>query len=73
MRGLIRPLLALGLVLGCAAAYAQEKRADEVARVVAAVHRLDPAFDPQEFGSKFLSPSDLGHLRDGLRKAGLLM
>jgi adenylate cyclase len=55
-----------------AAAYAQEKRADEVARVVAAVHRLDPAFDPQEFGSKFLSPSDLGHLRDGLRKAGLL-
>ena len=55
-----------------AAAYAQENRADDVARVVAAVHRLDPAFDPQEFGSKFLSPSDLGHLRDGLRKAGLL-
>ncbi len=55
-----------------AAAYAQENRAEDVARVVAAVHRLDPAFDPQEFGSKFLSPSDLGHLRDGLRKAGLL-
>jgi adenylate cyclase len=55
-----------------AASYAQESRAEDVARVVAAVHRLDPAFDPQEFGSKFLSPSDLGHLRDGLRKAGLL-
>jgi adenylate cyclase len=55
-----------------AAAYAQENRADDVARVVAAVHRFDPAFDPQEFGSKFLKPSDLGHLRDGLRKAGLL-
>ena len=55
-----------------AAAYAQENRANDLARVVAAVHRLDPAFDPQEFGSKFLSPSDLGHLRDGLRKAGLL-
>jgi adenylate cyclase len=55
-----------------AAAYAQENRADNVARVVAAVHRLDPAFDPQEFGSKFLSPNDLEHLRDGLRKAGLL-
>ena len=55
-----------------AASYAQESRAKDVARVVAAVHRLDPAFDPQEFGSKFLSPSDLGHLRDGLRKAGLL-
>jgi len=55
-----------------AAAYAQENHADDVARVVAAVHRLDPAFDPQEFGSKLQSPSDLGHLRDGLRKAGLL-
>jgi adenylate cyclase len=55
-----------------AAAYAQENRAEDAARVAAAVHRLDPAFDPREFGSKFLSPSDLGHLRDGLRKAGLL-
>jgi len=55
-----------------AAAYAQENRAEDAARAVAALHRLDPAFDPQEFGSKFLSPSDLGHLRDGLRKAGLL-
>lgn len=55
-----------------AAAYAQENRGEDAARVAAAVHRLDPAFDPQEFGSKFLSPSDLGHLRDGLRKAGLL-
>jgi adenylate cyclase len=55
-----------------AAAYAQENQADDVARVVAAVHHLDPAFDPQEFGNKLQSPSDLGHLRDGLRKAGLL-
>jgi tetratricopeptide (TPR) repeat protein len=54
-----------------AASYAQESRAEAVARVVADVQRLDPAFDPQEFGSKFLSPSDLEHLRDGLRKAGL--
>jgi adenylate cyclase len=55
-----------------AAAYAQENRADDVARIVAAVRRLDPAFDPQEFGSKLQSPNDLGRLRDGLRKAGLL-
>jgi hypothetical protein len=34
-----------------AAAFAQENHADDVTRVVAAVHRLDPAFDPQEFGS----------------------
>jgi len=55
-----------------AAAYAQNNRADDVARIVAAVHRLDPAFDAQEFGTKFLKPADLEHLRDGLRKAGLL-
>jgi adenylate cyclase len=54
-----------------AAAYAQESRAEDVARVVAAVRRLDPGFDPQEFGTKFLKPSDLEHVRDGLRKAGL--
>jgi hypothetical protein len=35
------------------------------------VHRLDPTFDAQEFGTKFLSAGDLDHLRDGLRKAGL--
>ena len=33
---------------------------------------VDPTFDAQEFGTKFLSNSDLEHLRDGLRKAGLL-
>ena len=32
---------------------------------------MDPTFDPQTFGSKFLKPADLDHLRDGLRKAGL--
>ena len=55
-----------------AAAYAQRKQTDEVARVVATIRRLDPAFDVGNFGSKFLNPADLEHLRDGLRKAGLL-
>ena len=55
-----------------AAAYAQTDRPDEVSRVVAAVRRLEPTFDPWEFGTKFLNPSDLAHLREGLRKAGLL-
>jgi tetratricopeptide (TPR) repeat protein len=54
-----------------AAAYAQHGEAEEAARVVAAIRRLDPTFDPQEFGSKFLQPADLDRLRDGLRKAGL--
>jgi TolB-like protein/DNA-binding winged helix-turn-helix (wHTH) protein/cytochrome c-type biogenesis protein CcmH/NrfG len=54
-----------------AAAYAEHSQADDAARVVAEVRRLDPTFDPREFGSKFLRPADLEHLRDGLRKAGL--
>jgi TolB-like protein/DNA-binding winged helix-turn-helix (wHTH) protein/Flp pilus assembly protein TadD len=55
-----------------AAAYGQLARADDAERVAATIRRTDPTFDPQEFGSKFLSPDDLAHLRDGLRKAGLL-
>ncbi len=56
-----------------AAAYAQKNQTEDAARVVTMVRRIDPAFDPQEFGSKFLNPVDLEHLRDGLRKAGLLL
>jgi adenylate cyclase len=54
-----------------AAADAQLNRNDDAARAAAGIRRLDPTFDPQEFGSKFLSPDDLEHLREGLRKAGL--
>jgi adenylate cyclase len=55
-----------------AAAYAEVNRTEDVTRVVAAVRRFDPTFEPQAFGTKFLKPSDLEHVRDGLRKAGLL-
>jgi TolB-like protein len=54
-----------------AAAYAQINRAEDAARVVATIRRADPSFDPQEFGTKFLSANDLEHMRDGLRKARL--
>jgi TolB-like protein/DNA-binding winged helix-turn-helix (wHTH) protein/cytochrome c-type biogenesis protein CcmH/NrfG len=54
-----------------AAAYAQLDRAEDAARVVSMIHRTEPTFDPQRFGTKFLKPDDLEHLRDGLRKAGL--
>jgi adenylate cyclase len=54
-----------------AAAYAQDNRTDDAARVVSMIGRLDPTFDPREFGTKFLNPVDLEYLRDGLRKAGL--
>jgi adenylate cyclase len=54
-----------------AAAYGQQSRPEDAARVVAMVRRMDPTFDPQAFGSKFLNPVDLEHLRSGFRKAGL--
>jgi adenylate cyclase len=54
-----------------AAAYAEDERAGDAARVAAVIRRVDPTFDSQEFGTKFLNPLDLEHLRDGLRKAGL--
>ena len=55
-----------------AAAYAQNNQTADALRVVSTIHRMDPTFDPLSFGSKFLKPADLAHLRDGFRKAGLL-
>lgn len=54
-----------------AAAYAEQERAADSARVVDLIRRTDPTFDPKEFGTKFLNSVDLDHVRDGLRKAGL--
>jgi TolB-like protein/DNA-binding winged helix-turn-helix (wHTH) protein/Tfp pilus assembly protein PilF len=54
-----------------AAAYAQQNRVEDVDRIVTIIRRVNPTFDPQAFGSKFLNPADLEHLRDGFRKAGL--
>jgi tetratricopeptide (TPR) repeat protein len=54
-----------------AAAYAQQNRTADAARVATTIRSVDPTFDPQEFGTKFLNPVDLEHLREGLRKAGL--
>ncbi|MEX2162644.1 MAG: winged helix-turn-helix domain-containing tetratricopeptide repeat protein [Sulfuricaulis sp.] len=54
-----------------AAAYTQQHRTEDATRVVAEIHRIDPTFDPQEFGTKFLNAADLKYLRDGLSKAGL--
>jgi adenylate cyclase len=54
-----------------AAAYAQQNRTEDAARVVAMIRRVDPTFDPQVFGTKLLNAIDLEHLRDGFRKAGI--
>ena len=54
-----------------AAAYAQQNRTEDAARVVAMIRRVDPTFDPQVFGTKLLNAVDLEHLRDGFRKAGI--
>jgi TolB-like protein/DNA-binding winged helix-turn-helix (wHTH) protein/Tfp pilus assembly protein PilF len=55
-----------------AVAHAELGHSDNVAGTVTDIRRLDPAFDPSEFGTKFLRAGDLDRLRDGLRKAGLL-
>ncbi|MGB8186632.1 MAG: tetratricopeptide repeat protein, partial [Pseudolabrys sp.] len=54
-----------------AAAYSEQSRAEDAAQIVTTINRIDPTFDPKEFGTKFLNSADLEHLRDGLRKAGL--
>jgi TolB-like protein/DNA-binding winged helix-turn-helix (wHTH) protein len=54
-----------------AAAYAQQDRPEDAARIAALVRRIDQTFDPEAFGNKFLKAADLEHLRNGLRKAGL--
>jgi adenylate cyclase len=54
-----------------AAAYAQQNRTEDAAHIVTEIRRIDPTFDAQEFGTKFLNAVDLEHLRNGLRKAGL--
>jgi TolB-like protein/DNA-binding winged helix-turn-helix (wHTH) protein len=54
-----------------AAAYAQQGRSEDAARMVSAIRLADPTFDSEAFGSKFLNPADLEQLRYGLRKAGL--
>ncbi len=55
-----------------AAAQAELGHSDDAGRAVSLIRRLDPTFDPNEFGTKLLRAGDLDHLRDGLRKAGLL-
>lgn len=55
-----------------AAGYAQLGRAEDAARTAAALRRMNPGFDAAGFGSKFLDPQDLKHLREGFAKAGLL-
>jgi TolB-like protein/DNA-binding winged helix-turn-helix (wHTH) protein len=54
-----------------AAAQAQLNRAEDAARAVTLIQRIDPTFDPREFGTKFLNSDDLEHVREGLGKAGL--
>jgi len=53
-----------------AAAYAQLGRAEDAARVVGVVRKMNPAFDPDQFGNKLRNMRDLIQLREGFRKAG---
>ena len=56
-----------------AAAHAQLGHVDDAARVASSIRRVDPTFDPSEFGSKFRSLEDRESLRKALHKAGLVI
>jgi len=55
-----------------AAAYAQRGWTAEVNRFAAELKQVNAALVLNDFGTKFSNPADLEHLRDGLRKAGLV-
>lgn len=54
-----------------AAAFAQLDQTEEARRAALKIQRLDPTFDAEAFGTKFLNTADLARLREGLWKAGL--
>ncbi|MBR0697565.1 winged helix-turn-helix domain-containing protein [Bradyrhizobium lablabi] len=56
-----------------AAAHGELGHSEDAGRIVTMIRRLDPTFDAKEFGTKFLRADDLDHLRDGMRKAGLVV
>ena len=54
-----------------AAALASLGRVEEARRAVEDVNRLDPLFDPDNYGARFQDKKYTAMLREGLRKAGL--
>jgi adenylate cyclase len=54
-----------------AAALARIGKADEARAAAEQVRRLDPLFDADNFGARFVDPKYTALLRDGLREAGL--
>jgi tetratricopeptide (TPR) repeat protein len=48
--------------------YAQQDRREDAARVVAAVRRLLPLFNPDSFGSQLRNPADRERIRIGFQK-----
>ncbi len=71
VRGLSRYPENVFLHATAAAAYAQLGSAEDAALAVAAVRRLNPFFDAEQFGSQFGEPAYHAHVREGLAKAGL--
>jgi tetratricopeptide (TPR) repeat protein len=54
-----------------AASLAQLGKLDEARSAADEVRRLNPAFDPDNFGTRFADPAYSARVREGLRKAGL--
>jgi adenylate cyclase len=60
-----------GYHIALAAAYARLGRKDDAARQVAAVHRVDPFFKVESFGTGFRQAAHREAIATGLREAGL--
>jgi tetratricopeptide (TPR) repeat protein len=50
---------------------AETGRADDARKAAAEVRRLEPFFNAEEFGNRFVQPASYARLQSGLRKAGL--
>jgi adenylate cyclase len=53
-----------------AATLAQMGESDEATKEVDAVRNLDPFFEPERYGTRFVNPEHRARVQDGLRKAG---
>lgn len=53
-------------------AYAELGKLDEAQEAIAEARRLNPVFDPEQFGTILRDPAHRAKIRSGLRKAGWL-
>jgi predicted Zn-dependent protease len=54
-----------------AAAYSEASKSEDATRAAASVHKLDPFFNSDSFGSLFRNPEHRAKIASALRNAGL--